>query len=119
MLTPDIRSCRGPCADHADERRLMDASGIVNPVPESERPAWKATARTLVLYIPKGQWRFAIYNDEGIVDGALADVSAEIAPEQAQARLLAKVEEMTEQRYVATWKQDKPHWWAADLIASP
>ncbi len=86
-------------------------------VPDRKRPAWKATARTLVLYNPKGEWRFAVYNDKGIIDGALSDVSAEITPEEAQARLLAKVEEITEQRYVARWTQDQPHWWTADLIA--
>ena len=63
-----------------------------------------------VLYNPKGEWRFAIYNDEGIIDGRLLDVSAEVAPEEAQAQLLAKVEEISAQRYVARWKQDKPHW---------
>ncbi len=94
------------------------SSGTVKHVIDPNRPAWKATARTLVLYNPKSEWRFAIYNDEGIIDGALTDVSAEAAPERAQERLLAKVEEITEQRYVARWKQDRPHWWTADLSAS-
>lgn len=94
-----------------------DASDIVKHVSESERP-WKATARTLVLYNPEGRWRFAIYNDEGTIDGTLPHVPAETAAEEAQARLLARVEEITEQRHVARWKQDKPHWWSAELIPS-
>jgi hypothetical protein len=32
-------------------------------VPDSEPPARKATARNLVLYNPKNEWRYAIYND--------------------------------------------------------
>ena len=84
-------------------------------MPTSARPAWKSTARTLLLYNPKAQWRYAIYNDAGILDGALPDVEAEIPPEDAQELLLRQIEEDTGQRYVATWTQDKPHWWSAEL----
>ncbi|BEL10774.1 hypothetical protein Q0Z83_089650 [Actinoplanes sichuanensis] len=84
-------------------------------MPKPKKPAWKATARTLVLYNPEGQWRFAIYNDAGIIDGGIPDASAKIPPDEAQAWLLANVEEITEQRYVAAWKQNQPHWWSADL----
>ncbi|BEL05422.1 hypothetical protein Q0Z83_036130 [Actinoplanes sichuanensis] len=84
-------------------------------MPKPKRPVWKATARALVLYNPEGQWRFAIYNDAGIIDGGIPDTSAKIAPDEAQAWLLANVEEITEQRYVAEWKQNQPHWWSADL----
>ncbi|MEU0561385.1 hypothetical protein [Dactylosporangium sp. NPDC006015] len=84
---------------------------------DPRRHAWKATARVLVLYNPKGQWRYAVYNDKGVLDGML-DASAEAAPEEAQAQLLAEVEEITEQRYVARWTQNRPHWWTADLIVT-
>lgn len=96
----------------------MDGSGTIKRMPDRKRPAWKATARTLVLYNPEGSWRFAIYNDAGIIDGGFPDALAEITPEQAQARLLTNVEEITQQRYVAEWEQDRPCWWSADLIVA-
>lgn len=88
---------------------------IVSPVPPSKRPAWKEAARALVLYNPKTEWRYAIYNDAGIIDGALLDAGANTSPRDAQALLLRRVEEDTGQRYVAAWTQDKPHWWSAEL----
>lgn len=46
----------------------------------------------------------------------MLDASAEAAPEEAQAQLLAKVEEITEQRHVARWKQNLgPQWGSTDL----
>ncbi|MGY4643341.1 hypothetical protein [Cellulomonas sp. URHB0016] len=89
-------------------------------MPESERSAWKAVARTLVLHDRDGRWRYAVYSDEGVVDGVLrTGGSGEVAPAEAQARLLAEVEELTGRRYVATWTQDEPHVWSADLLVTP
>jgi hypothetical protein len=68
------------------------------------------------LYNPKNEWRCAIHNDAGIKDRVLRGVSPEIPPEEAQSLLLHQVEEQTGQRYDATWTQDKPHWWSAELI---
>jgi hypothetical protein len=78
---------------------------------------WTAPARSLVLYCPKGQWRFAIYNEAGVVDGVLSDLSATVSPDEAQAVLLNRVQEDTGLTYLATWRQDKPDWWSADLVA--
>ncbi|MEV0564874.1 hypothetical protein [Dactylosporangium sp. NPDC050588] len=55
---------------------------------ESERPAWKSTARALVLYNPKGEWRFAVYHARSTSDGVLVDVPDEAAPAVAQAQLM-------------------------------
>ncbi|GIE76773.1 hypothetical protein Aph02nite_27230 [Actinoplanes philippinensis] len=51
----------------------MDGSGAMKRTPDRKRSAWKATARTLVLYNPEGSWRFAVYNDAGIIDGGFPD----------------------------------------------
>lgn len=81
--------------------------------------AWKAPAKSLVLYCPQGQWRFAIYNEAGIIDGAL-DLPADVDPTEAQATLLGQVQEDTGLVYAATWHNDKPDWWSAELtIADP
>jgi hypothetical protein len=80
---------------------------------------WKAPAKSLVLYCPKEQWRFATFSDFGVVDGFLADVSPETAPEEAQRLLVARVQADTELTYAATWKSDKPRWWSAELTVVP
>lgn len=79
---------------------------------------WKARARALVLYRPEDQWRYAIYNDAGIIDGALQDLSPDIAPEEAQALLLRQVEQDTGLTYAAAWRLDQPGWWSADLVVA-
>ena len=71
-----------------------------------------------MLYCPKGQWRFAIYNEAGILNGFLADVPASASPEEAQTLLLNRVQEGTGLTYVATWTQDEAQWWSATLVAS-
>ena len=76
---------------------------------------WTAPARTLVVYRTERGWRFAIYNEAGILDGGLPDVPTDASPELAQADLLRKVEEESERTYVASWSSDKPDWWYADL----
>lgn len=88
--------------------------------PVSRPPeAWTAEAKTLVLYRANGVWRFAIYNDEGVLDGRL-DVISENAPvELAQAELLRRVEVATTRQYEAVWTADKPGWWTASLTTAP
>ena len=76
---------------------------------------WTAEAKTLVLYRDNGVWRFAIYNDEGIVDGRLDEVDEDAPVELAQAELLRRVEEATTRQYEAVWSADKPDWWSASL----
>lgn len=78
------------------------ASGI--PVMQSHRPShavsvtwdrkrpWTALARSLVLYRPQGQWRFAVYNEAGIMDGHLPDLGGDASVDEAQAALLTMVE---------------------------
>ena len=109
-----MRSRRTSCG-LADERATADAVRHPEPVTGQHRKPWAARARALVLYCPTDQWRYAIYNDEGIIDGALLDVSPDADPADAQATLLRKVEEITGLHYAANWKQDKPRWWSAAL----
>ena len=47
-----------------------------------------------MLYNPRGEWRYAIYNDREVLDGFLANLHAHVSAEQAQTHLLALVEEM-------------------------
>lgn len=82
---------------------------------DGQREPWPKRARTLILYCPQGQWRYAIYNDDGIVDGSLPDLSPAVDPQDAQAALLREVEEFTGLRYTATWREDEPRWWSAEL----
>jgi hypothetical protein len=84
-------------------------------VSDSDRPPWTATARALVLYNPEDEWRYAIYSEAWVLDGVLLGVSVKIPPEEAQALLVAKVEGLTDRQYAATWTQDEPHWWTAEL----
>lgn len=81
---------------------------------QRERP-WEAPARSLALYCPDEEWRFAVLNDAGIIDGRLVDLAPNVDPQEAQAALLRMVERDTGLEYVADWKQDKPRWWGADL----
>jgi hypothetical protein len=77
---------------------------------------WEAPARTLVLYCPKDQWRYAVYSEAGIMDGYLPGLAASATPDEAQAALVAKVEADTGLTYTVSWKRDKPRWWSADLV---
>lgn len=49
-----------------------------------------------------------------VIDGALPG-GAQIPQGEPQVFLLRQVEERTGRRYIATWTQDKPHWWSAEL----
>ncbi len=87
-------------------------------VTEQLEPAEKARARRLVLHCQKDhrdQWRFALYNDVGILCGVLPDLPWDLDPEQAQAALLRQVERDSGLTYVARWKLDNPGWWSTDL----
>lgn len=75
---------------------------------------WTAPARSVVLYCPKTQWRFAIFIEADIIDGAL-DLPATAAPEDAQASLVARVQDDTRLTYLMKWTLDKPRWWSAEL----
>jgi len=79
-----------------------------------EAKPWRAPAKSLVLYCPKGRWRFAIYNEAGIVDGAL-DLPPDVGLAEARATLLRRVEEETGLTYTAAWRCNQPDWWSADL----
>lgn len=83
-------------------------------MPPGDRP-WTTPARRLVLHNAGGDWRYAIYSDVGVVDGALRGLSATAAPEQAQAALLAHATDLTGHRYAATWSPRQPHGWSATL----
>ena len=74
---------------------------------------WTAPAKELVLYRDGERWRYAVANERGIMDGRLS-VHHETEAE-AQADLLARVEEMVGLRYSAQWRLDKPGWWSATL----
>jgi hypothetical protein len=52
----------------------------------------RATAGAVVLVNPESRWRYAISSDEGIVDGALPDGSAETPLGKAQQLVLRHVE---------------------------
>ena len=80
-----------------------------------QKKPWTAPARTLVLYRTEDRWRYAIYNEAGILDGYLPGLSPCVALEVAQATLLADVERHTGLDYEAKWAQDKPDWWSAEL----
>jgi hypothetical protein len=81
---------------------------------DRKRP-WSAPARSLILYCPEKVWRFAVYNEAGIIDGRMADLPEQCSPEDAQAALVADVEDWTGLKYCVTWSSDKPGWWTADL----
>lgn len=79
---------------------------------------WTSEAKALVLYRANGAWRFAIYNDEGIMDGRLDEVDEGAPVELAQAELLRRVQEATTRHYEADWSTDKPDWWSASLTTA-
>lgn len=81
---------------------------------DDDKP-WTAPAHSLVLYCPKGQWRYAIFSAAGIVDGVLSDLAPNTPPTDAQAFLLDRVGADTGLRYMAVWKQDQDRWWSAQL----
>jgi hypothetical protein len=60
--------------------------------------------------------RYAIYNDAGIIDGTLCELSPNVASEEAQALLVRQIEGDSGLTYVATWKLDQPRWWSAELV---
>jgi hypothetical protein len=85
---------------------------------ESEIAAGVHVIPTPVLYCPNQQWRYASYNEAGIIDGYLPDVPPSDAPDNAQAALMAKVEADTGLRYRVNWTFDKPQWWSTELAVS-
>ena len=89
-------------------RRVSRAGQLSHPMP------WTARANALVLYSPEGRWRFAVYNEVGVMDGAL-DLPVDATVGDAQAALLARVQEDTGLRYEANWTQDGKGWWTAEL----
>lgn len=83
-----------------------------------KKKPWTAPARSLVLLRRDSRWRFAIYNEAGIVDGALDDVPVDAAPEAAQARLVDKVVELTGLKYEVQWSSGELDTWAAEVVPS-
>jgi hypothetical protein len=76
---------------------------------------WTAPTRSVVLFQADTEWRFAIHNDAGILDGALRDVPATATPDEAQASRVTKVVTDTGLEYEVKWSADKPDWWSAEL----
>jgi len=108
---------RGKFADEFDALQLgrhRNMEDWFEDVGRSDRDKpWTAPAKELVLYRDGDGWRFAVANESGIMDGRLSvNHTAEV---DAQADLLARVEESTGLRYSAKWRLDKPGWWSAAL----
>lgn len=108
---------RGEASDEFDalklgrHRNMQDWLDNVQLV-DRNRP-WTAPAKELVLYRDGEGWRFSVMNALGIMDGRLS-VNHETEVD-AQAELLARVEQIAGVRFSAEWRPDKPGWWSAVL----
>lgn len=92
----------------------------------SEGKPWTAPATHLVLLKQRrihphrggrqrDRWRYAIYNEVGIIDGHL-DSPLNCPLDQVQRDLLAKVEALTGLHYDTVWTGDSSDCWSAQLV---
>ncbi|MFE0772624.1 hypothetical protein [Streptomyces sp. NPDC058861] len=85
----------------------------------SGRKHWRdrlGTPKTFVLYRTPDAWRCAVYFSGGIVDGHLAEPSADSESGEAQTAARAKAEELAGRSLTISWEAgDKPGWWTGTI----
>ncbi|MFF3319368.1 hypothetical protein ACFYV5_28215 [Streptomyces sp. NPDC003035] len=89
----------------------------------SGRKHWRdslGTPKAFVLYRTPDVWRCAMYFSGGIVDGRLAQPSANSEPDEAQTAAHAKAEELAGRPLAISWEaNDQPGWWTGTITADP
>ncbi|MET7757051.1 hypothetical protein ABZT27_20465 [Streptomyces sp. NPDC005389] len=89
----------------------------------SGRKHWRdslGTPKTFALYRTPDVWRCAMYFSGGIVDGYLAQLSADSEPDEAQTAAHAKAEKLVGRPLTISWEEsDQPGSWTGAITAEP
>ncbi|MFD6363670.1 hypothetical protein ACFWFX_28080 [Streptomyces roseolus] len=87
------------------------------------RKHWRdgfGTPKTFVLYRTPDVWRFAMYFSGAIIDGYLAQPSADSEPGAAQSAAQGKAEDLAGRPLTISWESsDEPGWWTGTITTEP
>ncbi|MFE8937400.1 hypothetical protein ACFYNX_07910 [Streptomyces sp. NPDC007872] len=87
------------------------------------RKHWRdgfGTPKFFVLYRTPDVWRYAMYFSGAIVDGYLAQPSADSEPGEAQTAAHSKAEDLAGRPLTISWEaSDEPGWWTGTITTEP
>ncbi|MBB4979733.1 hypothetical protein [Streptomyces nymphaeiformis] len=87
------------------------------------RKHWRdgfGTPKFFVLYRTPDVWRYAMYFSGAIVDGYLAQPSADSEPGEAQTAAHGKAEDLAGRPLTMSWEaSDEPGWWTGTITTEP